>query len=176
MVLSFKNIFLPLLILEVFIICDTTGLKNIKSWFGKGNPFGYDITHILNIDGKTSQKVYREIDSLVNDEQYDSAVIDIEDNESFQMQILVDHLQTKVRRIILLPKMSKTPMFNGELISSLHHKGMAFYLHNHLLSPFDRAAKQLFDFTVAACLVLLTSPFTVAVYRCVYLYQRSSYF
>ena len=154
---------------EVFVVCDTKGLKNIKAWFGKGNPFGYEISCILNVDGQTPQEVHTQIDTLVNDEQYDSAVIDLENNELFQTHVLVDHLQTKVRRIILLPKMTKMPMLNGELISSLHHKGMAFYLHNHLLNPLDRAIKQLFDIVVALFLIALTFPFLIWLYGVVFL-------
>ena len=154
---------------EVFVVCDTKGLKNIKIWFGKGNPFGYDITSILNVDGQTPQEVYSKIAILVDDEQYDSAVIDIEDNALFAMSTLVDHLQIKVRRIILLPKLTKTPMMNGELISSLHHKGMAFYLQNHLLSPFDRVIKQFFDFLVALMLITVASPFLLWLYVLVYI-------
>ena len=153
----------------VFVICDTKGFKNIKTWFSKGNPFGYDITYILNVDGQTTQSIYEQIDTLVDEELYDSVIIDLEDNELFQMSSLVDHLQVRVRRIIMLPKMTKMPIMNAELISSLHHKGMAFYLQNHLLSPFDRVIKQFFDFLVALMLITVASPFLLWLYVLVYI-------
>ncbi len=152
---------------SVFVVCDTKGLKNIQTWFIKGNPFGYDITYILNVDEHPIKSTYKKIDTLVNEEQYDSAVIDLEENSLFQMTSLVDHIQRKVRRVIILPKMSQIPMMNGEIISSLHHKGMAFYIHNNLLSPLDRAIKQCFDIFVASLLIVICFPFLVWLYMIV---------
>ncbi len=153
----------------VFVICDTHALKNIRAWFSRGNPFGYDIHYVLNVDEQTPYDVYQQIDTLVHEDAYDSVVIDLEDNVQFQVSSLVDHLQPKVRRIIILPKMSKIPMLNGELISSLHHKGMAFYMRNNLLSPFDRALKQAFDIIVACLLIIVSSPFLIALYLIVFI-------
>lgn len=63
-----------------------------------------------------------------------AAIIDVEESDVHEVNDLIDHIQKSVHRVILLPKISKTPMVNGELISSIHHKGMAFYVKNNLLS------------------------------------------
>ncbi len=153
----------------IFVICDTNGLKNIKSWFSQGNPFGYDAELILNIDYETASSLYYKIDMLIDDNNYDSAIIDVENNTLFNLSSLVDHVQKRVRSVIILPKMSKMPIINGELISSVHHKGMAFYIKNNLLSSFDRLIKLMFDFCVASLLIIVFLPFLVWLYCIVFL-------
>lgn len=152
----------------VFAICDTKGEKNIKKWFAHGNPFGYDIGVIFNIDKMGIFEVHKEIDKLIKDDMYDSAVIDFDSNNIFELSDLVDHIQKNIHRVIILPKISKMPMLNGELISSIHHKGMAFYVRNNLLSPVDRMLKIVFDFILALFLIVLFSPVLLVLYCIVF--------
>jgi len=77
-------------------------------------------------------------------------------------------VQKRVRKVIVLPKMTKIPIINGELISSIHHKGMAFYIKNNLLSPLDQAIKRVFDVSVALIAFVSTSPFLIWLYSVVY--------
>jgi undecaprenyl-phosphate galactose phosphotransferase len=82
---------------------------------------------------------------------------------------LVDHIQRNIHKIIILPKISKMPLLNGELINSIHHKGMAFYVRNNLLSPVDKFLKTIFDYTTSLCLILLFSPLLILLYSIVYI-------
>jgi UDP-galactose-lipid carrier transferase len=154
--------------LPVFVICDDLGLQTIRKWFAKGNPFGYDIQEIINVTELSHQAVNDAIDQLLEKNYYDSAVIDLEDNSFFDLNVLVNHIQRRVRKVIVLPKMTKVPIINGELISSIYHKGMAFYIKNNLLSPVEQTIKRLFDMSVAFVALLLTSPFLIWLYSVVY--------
>jgi len=152
----------------VFVICDNQGLTNVRAWFAKGNPFGYDIKGIVNTDLLSPNMVMQTIDYLVDEQQFDSVVIDLESNTLLDLNILVNHVQKRVRKVIVLPKMTKIPIINGELISSIHHKGMAFYIKNNLLSPLDQAIKRVFDVSVALIAFVSTSPFLIWLYSVVY--------
>lgn len=60
-------------------------------------------------------------------------------------------------------------MINGELISSIHHKGMAFYVKNNLLSTVDRFLKSIFDYMMAVLLTIFFSPILVVLYSIVFI-------
>jgi UDP-galactose-lipid carrier transferase len=152
----------------VFVICDDQGLQNIQKWFAKGNPFGYDIQDIINVTQLSDQTVNDAISQLLKKSFYDSVVIDLENNSFFDLNILVNHIQRRVRKVIVLPKMTKVPIINGELISSIYHKGMAFYIKNNLLNPIEQAIKRLFDMGVAFIALVLAAPFLIWLYSVVY--------
>ncbi len=163
---AFKFVFLRR---PVFAICDTNGEKNILKWFEEGNPFGYDIRVIYNIDKMDISEVHRKINKLIKKDVYDSAIIDFDSNNIFNLSDLVDHIQKNIHEVIILPKISKMPMLNGELISSIHHKGMAFYVKNNLLSPVDSQIKITFDYILSLSLILIFSPFLIVLYVLVYI-------
>jgi len=153
----------------VFVICDQQGVSNIQSWFAKGNPFGYDVREVVNVSLLSADSVEREINRLIDNSQYDSAVIDLESNTLFELNNLVNHIQRRIRKVIVLPKMSKIPIINGELISSIHHKGMAFYIKNNLLSPIDQWIKRGFDIGVSLVALIISMPFLLWLYCLVYI-------
>jgi undecaprenyl-phosphate galactose phosphotransferase len=109
------------------------------------------------------------IDYLIDEQQFDSVVIDMEPTVLFDMNTLVNHVQRRVRKVIVLPKMTQLPIINGELISSIHHKGMAFYIKNNLLNPIDRGIKRLFDIVISIVGLLILSPFFIWLYGMVYI-------
>jgi undecaprenyl-phosphate galactose phosphotransferase len=152
----------------IFAICDEQGETNIKSWFSKGNPFGYDVELILNVNEYSSLEMHKEIDKIIKENKYDSAIIDFDSNNIFELSDLVDHIQRNIYKIIILPKISKMPLLNGELINSIHHKGMAFYVRNNLLSPVDKYMKNIFDYLTALSLILIFSPLLILLYLIVY--------
>ena len=152
----------------IFAICDDNGLQNIVTWFAKGNPFGYDIKEIINVTDLSNDAVNKTIDKVINKKQFNSVVIDLDSNELFDLNIMVNHIQRYVRKVIVLPKMTKLSIINGDLISSIHHKGMAFYVRNNLLSPLDQIIKRGFDICVASIGLILLSPFLVWLYSLVY--------
>jgi undecaprenyl-phosphate galactose phosphotransferase len=63
-------------------------------------------------------------------------------------------------------------MINGELISSIHHKGMAFYVKNNLLSVVDQFLKNFFDYAMAIVLIVLFSPLLLCLYTIVYIASK----
>lgn len=152
----------------VFVIGDTTGIGNIEKWFAPDNPFGYDIAAEINVDLEPMVLVHQKIEILIQSGRYHAAVIDVDSSDIHEVSDLIDHIQKNVHRVILLPKISKTPMLNGELISSIHHKGMAFYVKNNLLSTVDQLFKSIFDYTMAILLIILFSPILIGLYLVVY--------
>jgi undecaprenyl-phosphate galactose phosphotransferase len=153
----------------IFAICDEEGESNIKNWFDKGNPFGYDVELVLNVNEYSVLEIHQKINKIIKENRFDSAVIDFDSNNIFKLSDLVDHIQRNIHKIIILPKISKMPLLNGELINSIHHKGMAFYVRNNLLSPVDKFLKTIFDYTTSLCLILLFSPLLILLYSIVYI-------
>lgn len=166
-----KNAFshFPFLKQNIFAVCDKEGYKNIHSWFGKGNPFGYEVSEIIMVEESTPEALHVKIESLIHKEKFDSVVIDIKHSEILNEMDVVDHIQRYLRRVIILPKMSRLSLVNAELISSVYHKGMAFYIKNSLLSPVERSIKMGFDFVLSLIIVLLVSPFLVWLYGVIYI-------
>lgn len=154
---------------SIFVVCDTLGLKNINAWFSKGNPFGYDIYEVVNVSLLSTQEVSQRINYLIETHQLDSVVIDLENTNFLDIDALVNHIQRRVRNVIVLPQMKKLSVINGELISSLHHKGMAFYIKNNLLSPIDQIIKRGFDISIALMGMIALSPFIILLYCLVYM-------
>lgn len=152
----------------IFAICDEQGESNIKNWFNKGNPFGYDIELVLNVNEYSVLEIHQKINKIIKENKYDSAVIDFDSNNVFELSDLVDHIQKNIYKVIILPKISKMPLLNGELINSIHHKGMAFYVRNNLLSPVDKYMKSIFDYSVSLFLILLFSPLLLTLYFIIY--------
>lgn len=157
---------------EVFVVCDTEGLSNVKQWFAPDNPFGYDIAVVLNIDEEPLILIHKKIEVLIASDKYHAAIIDIDQSDIHEVNDLIDHIQKNLRRVILLPKISRMPLINGEMISSIHHKGMAIYVKNNLLSPVDRVTKTAFDFLSAWIAVILFSPLLLALYTVVFISTR----
>lgn len=152
----------------IFAICDDEGLKNISSWFARGNPFGYELKEIINVTDLSNDEVNQAIDKIIDKKQFKSVVIDLESNELFDLNIMVNHIQRYIRKVIVLPKMTRLSIINGDLISSIHHKGMAFYIRNNLLSPLDQLIKRGFDICVAFIGLILLSPFLIWLFCLVY--------
>ena len=153
----------------VFAICDNDGKINIDRWFDAGNPFGYDVDIVINISNQSLVDVHKKVEELIKDNRFDSAIIDFDTQNMFELNDLLDHIQKNIHRVIILPKISKIPMINGELISSVHHKGMAFYVRNNLLSPVDKNIKKIFDFLLAIILIIIFSPILLCLYILVYI-------
>lgn len=123
----------------------------------------------MNVTLLSVDSVNQEIDRLIENSGYDSVVIDLESNTLFELNSLVNHIQRRIRKVIVLPKMSKIPIINGELISSIHHKGMAFYVKNNLLSPIDQWIKRGFDISVSLVALIIATPFLLWLYCLVYI-------
>jgi undecaprenyl-phosphate galactose phosphotransferase len=148
----------------VFVVCDSKGEADIQQWFAPDNPFGYDIALTLNVDEEPIILIHKKIEMLIQTNKFHAAIIDINHTDIHEVNDLIDHIQKNLHRIILLPKISKIPIINGELISSIHHKGMAFYLKNNLLSVVDRNIKRIFDYFASILLIILFMPLLVILF------------
>lgn len=160
---------LPWMRKPVFVICDSNGLMNVQKWFAPDNPFGYDIGVRLNVDEEPIIIIHKKIEVLIQSGKYHAAIIDLEESNVHEVNDLIDHIQKNVHRVILLPKISKMPIINGELISSIHHKGMAIYVKNNLLSAVDQYLKRVFDYLLSFGLVALFSPVLLMLFVIVYI-------
>lgn len=161
---------------KVFVVCDTKGHENVLNWFDEGNPFGYDIAVVFNIDDESLVIIHKKINFLIASKNYHAAIIDIEQSEIHEINDLIDHIQKNLHRVILLPKISRMPLINGELISSIHHKGMALYIKNNLLSLVDKTLKQIFDYILASVGILLLSPVLVLLFGVVFVATKGNPF
>lgn len=153
----------------IFIICDDQGEKNTLAWFAQGNPFGYEVKRIVNVTTLSNDEVDKIIDKIIETREFNSVVIDLESNELFDLNMMVNHIQRHIRKVIVLPKMTKLSVINGELISSIHHKGMAFYIKNNLLSPIDQMIKRCFDLVISLLGLILLFPLIIWLYSVVYI-------
>lgn len=157
----------------VFAVCDNLGHENIVRWFESGNPFGYEVQAVLNVDRESMPQIHSQIDKLIKDDRFDMAVIDFDTNNIHEYSDLIDHIQKNIYRVIILPKISKMPVINGELISSIHNKGMAFYIRNNLLNPIDIISKKVFDFVASIFLIVFLVPVFAILYLVVFVSSKS---
>lgn len=157
----------------IFAVCDNNGYANISKWFESGNPFGYELQTILNIEESSIINIHQKINNLIGDDKYDMAVIDFDTNNIYEYSDLLDHIQKNIYRVIILPKISKLPVIHGELISSIHNKGMAFYIRNNLLNPIDVISKKMFDLLISMCLIIFFIPVFFLIYVLIFITTKS---
>jgi undecaprenyl-phosphate galactose phosphotransferase len=146
----FKRYFLQFSIFRenILVICDNTGQEQVNKWFAKDNSFGFDIKKVINIETKSIDEIKKEIKSSLLSDNFHAAVIDLSEKKIRKTFFFVDIVQKHISRVVILPKLSKIPMFNGEIINSINHKGMAFFIKNNLLNPVDKRIKTIFDYIV----------------------------
>jgi undecaprenyl-phosphate galactose phosphotransferase len=167
----FKRYFLQFSIFRenILVICDNTGQEQVNKWFAKDNSFGFDIKKVINIETKSIDEIKKEIKSSLLSDNFHAAVIDLSEKKIRKTFFFVDIVQKHISRVVILPKLSKIPMFNGEIINSINHKGMAFFIKNNLLNPVDKRIKTIFDYIVSYSSVLILSPFFILLYCLVYI-------
>jgi len=166
-----KRFFLrfPFLRADIFVVCDNNGYENIKKWFLGENAFGFDVKEIIDIDNLTIEQAKDKIDRCLEDGSYHAAVIAINRYSPAKIYYFIDHIQRKISRIIVLPKISTLPLFNAEVINSINHKGLAFFVKNNLLNPVDKTFKTVFDITLALILTLVFSPLLIIIYLAIFI-------
>jgi len=154
---------------KIFVVCDRSGRKNVDQWLSPGNAFGYDVNQMITIDNLKLKEVKEAIDTTIASDDYHAVVIAIDKGLNRKTLYYIDHIQEKISRVIVLPQISSMPFFNAEIISSINHKGLAFFIKNNLLNPVDQTLKKIFDITIAWFLILISSPFLVVLYLLVYI-------
>ena len=149
---------LPLLREPVLVICDNEGLKNIKQWFVKDNTFGFDVQRIVRIDKS------KNLLDKINVKNYYAMIIATSTIKATRIFYLIDKLQPIVKRIIILPSLSRIPIVNVQTVSSVNNKGLALFVHNNLLNPVHRFTKSVLDITLSLIFIVILMPIFLIIY------------
>lgn len=158
----------PLLRERVLLICDEEACTDAQQWLAVDNPFGFDIGQTLNLNHHSPEGLQVAVSKALENEHFFATIIMLENTGMEHMFHLMDQIQHKVKRILLVPRMTSSPMFNAEVFNSINQKGLIFFVRNNLLSDSDRAFKHLSDFVLALALTLALAPFLVGVYAWVW--------
>lgn len=152
---------------EILVLCDESGYDNIKQWFTKNNAFGFDVKQYIFI--KEGKKNVEQIRSELDNMPYMTAVVALDNCDIQHTFYYMEYLQHHVNRVLVLPRMSKIPLINAEVFTSVNHRGLAFSTRNNLLNPVDKTFKLIFDFLMTAVLILLFAPVLTLLYILVFI-------
>ena len=159
----------PLLREKVLLICDETACADSHQWLKADNPFGFDVAATVNINHYSPEGLESKVGQILEKQHFFATIIMLENTGMERMFHLMDQIQHKVKRILLVPRMTSLPMFNAEVFNSINQKGLIFFVRNNLLSDSDRAFKHVSDFILALLLTLTLSPFLFGLYAWVWL-------
>lgn len=154
----------PFLRERVLLVCDAEACDHANEWLVKDNPFGFDIGQSLNINHFSPEGLAVELERVLENEPFFATVIMLENTGMERTLELMEHLQHKVRRILLVPRMTHLPLFNAEVFNSINQKGLIFFVRNNLLSESDLTLKHLSDLTLALALTVLLAPLLLVLY------------
>jgi undecaprenyl-phosphate galactose phosphotransferase len=156
---------------KIVAVCDPKGLEKIEAWFGEEENFGFVIERVILPTSRDD--ILQAIDEVDMSIDYHAVIVSVESatmDETFQW---LEALQQKFSRLLVLPKLSKVPLLNAEIIGSISQKGIAFSLKNNLLHPLDKAIKNSFDFTLALIITILLLPILFLVYISILIVSRA---
>lgn len=159
----------PLLRERVLVICDEAACIDSQQWLSADNPFGFDVGHTINIHHYSPEGLQTTVGNILAKEHFFATIIMLENTGMERMFQLMDKIQHKVKRILLVPRMTSLPMFNAEVFNSINQKGLIFFVRNNLLSDSDRAFKHVSDFILALILTLALAPFLFGLYAWVWI-------
>ncbi len=154
----------PLLRERVLVICDEEACADSHQWLSADNPFGFDVGETVNINHYSPEGLQSIVSNILEKERFFATIIMLENTGMERMFHLMDQIQHKVKRILLVPRMTSLPMFNAEVFNSINQKGLIFFVRNNLLSNSDRAFKHISDFILALILTLVLSPILFGLY------------
>ena len=147
---------------KIIVVCDEIGLDKIRAWFGEEENFGFALDKVVLVS--TTDEVPQAIDEIEDSNNYYAVIVAVESATMDETFCWLESLQQKFNRLLVLPKLSKVPLINAEIIGSVSHKGVAFSIKNNLLHPLDKAIKYCFDFTMAFIITILLLPILLIVY------------
>ena len=157
---------------KIVAVCDTKGLEKIKSWFGEEENFGFTIDSVILIT--STDEVPKAIDDIENSAEHYAVIVAVESATMDETFCWLEALQQKFNRLLVLPKLSKVPLVNAEIIGSVSQKGVAFSIKNNLLHPLDKAIKNIFDFTLSLIITVLLLPILFVVYLSILIISRTN--
>lgn len=146
------------------VLCDEKACTESHYWLSPSNPFGFDPARVINIDRYTPEELEKVVMEAVNTETFFATIILLEETGMEDMFDLTDRIQHKVKRILMVPRMTSLPIFNAEVFNPINQKGLIFFVRNNLLSNSDRTFKKISDFVLALALTLIFSPFLLGLY------------
>ncbi len=152
---------------DIIVVCDRSGYENITSWLAKDNAFGYDVIKYIFIDGK-QQKPRNMLSKILKTYNFQTAIVAIDDYSIQRTFYYMEYLQHQVNRVVVLPRMTKIPLINAEVFTSINHRGLAFSTRNNLLNPVDKTFKMFFDLVATTMLIILFSPILLLIYIVVF--------
>lgn len=154
---------------NILVVCDTEGEKNVNNWFVKDNSFGFNIENKIITDTLPADTIQNVIENEINASHYYAVVISIgKENSRYESQV-IHYIMHRMKRVYILPKISKLSLLNSELFNSINHKGIALYIKNRLLNPTDRVIKAVFDKIVSIFLFILFFPILSLLYIVVFI-------
>ncbi|MEZ5451883.1 MAG: exopolysaccharide biosynthesis polyprenyl glycosylphosphotransferase [Thiothrix sp.] len=149
---------------RVLLICDEEACADSGNWLSADNPFGFDVGQTINIHHHSPEGLLAAVASALEKEHFFATIIMLENTGMEHMFHLMDQIQHRVKRILLVPRMTSLPMFNAEVFNSINQKGLIFFVRNNLLSDSDRAFKHISDFVLALVLTITLAPFLFGLY------------
>lgn len=164
----------PLLREPVLVICDDKTQDYAHEWLAPNNPFGFDINHTINISHLSMVELDLITAQVIRDKTFYATIVMLEDTDIERTFSLMDHIQHKFKRILLIPHMLSIPTFNAEVFNALNQKGLIFFVRNNLLSASDRTVKQVTDFSLALILTFIITPFLIGLYVWILLSTRTN--
>ncbi len=154
---------------DIVVICDTEGEDDVTNWFVKDNSFGFNVKTMIYTDKLNPKELEERIQEVVNSHLYHAAVISLGKEDTDATFKTLNYVLHHMRRVYVLPKISKLPLFNSEFFNSINHKGMALFVKNKLLNPTDRAIKGIFDKALSILLFILFFPILFILYIIVFI-------
>lgn len=155
---------------KILVVCDAKGLEKIKAWFTEEETFGFVIEETILLDNHLD--IPQELESISSQHNYYAVVVAIESASIDDTFRWIETLQQKFIRLLMLPRLSKVPLVNAEIIGSITQKGVAFSLKNNLLHPIDRGVKYTFDFLLSVVIIIALLPLLVILYGIILLSTR----
>ncbi len=154
---------------DIVVVCDKEGEVDVNNWFVKDNSFGFNIKKKIFSDSLNPDKLQKSIENAVNSNRYYAAVVSFGKEDTDDTFNTVSYIMHHMKRVYVLPKISKLPLFNSEFFNSINHKGMALFVKNRLLNPADRMIKEIFDKSVSIILFIIFLPVFFILYVVVFI-------
>jgi undecaprenyl-phosphate galactose phosphotransferase len=104
-----------------------------------------------------------EIDTLPHSRFLPVAIVALESEALERTLEIVETLQHRVDRILLLPRRTRLPLMQAEFAGAPGRSGIAFGIRNRLFDPLDRGIKNGSDLVLGSLLTLALSPLLIGI-------------
>lgn len=158
---------LPWLRERALLVADTQGERRVRSWLNEEPGYGWELSVRLNPPDAGDR-------FEVPDGEWPVAIV-VSDTLPLERTLaLVETLQHRADRILLLPRSTRLPLFQAEVVGALGRSGVAFDVRNRLFDPIDRVVKAFSDLFLGLLLLILLAPVLGVIALVIWLNDRSS--